>query len=112
MNEDRKKRGTAHSKFLTAVAISALFLSSGNAMATSSASAGISAVAEQQQTITVNGLVVDATGEPVIGASVVEKGTSNGIVTDLDGKFTLNVKPGATLKISFIGYQPQEVKAT
>lgn len=111
MNEDRKKRGTAHSKFLTAVAISALFLSSGNAMATSSASAGISAVAEQQQTITVNGLVVDATGEPIIGASVVEKGTSNGIVTDLDGKFTLNVKPGATLKISFIGYQPQEVKA-
>ncbi|WP_373837674.1 carboxypeptidase-like regulatory domain-containing protein, partial [Bacteroides heparinolyticus] len=112
MNEDRKKRGTAHSKFLTAVAISALFLSSGNAMATSSASAGISAVAEQQQTITVNGLVVDATGEPVIGASVVEKGTNNGIVTDLDGKFTLNVKPGATLKVSFVGYQPQEVKAT
>ncbi|WP_373798553.1 carboxypeptidase-like regulatory domain-containing protein, partial [Bacteroides heparinolyticus] len=112
MNEDRKKRGTAHSKFLTAVAISALFLSSGNAMATSSASAGISAVAEQQQTITVNGLVVDATGEPIIGASVVEKGTSNGIVTDLDGKFTLNVKPGATLKVSFVGYQPQEVKAT
>lgn len=112
MNEDRKKRGTAHSKFLTAMAISALFLSSGNAMATSSASAGISAVAEQQQTITVNGLVVDATGEPIIGASVVEKGTSNGIVTDLDGKFTLNVKPGATLKVSFVGYQPQEVKAT
>lgn len=112
MNEDRKKRGTAHSKFLTAVAISALFLSSGNAMATSSASAGISAVAEQQQTITVNGLVVDATGEPIIGASVVEKGTSNGIVTDLDGKFTLNVKPGATLKVSFVGHQPQEVKAT
>ncbi|MGI6814785.1 SusC/RagA family TonB-linked outer membrane protein [Bacteroides sp. KG123] len=112
MNENHKKRGTAHSRFLTAVAISALFLSSGNVTAASNVSTGISEVAEQQQSITVNGLVVDATGEPVIGASVVEKGTSNGIVTDINGKFTLNVKPGATLKVSFVGYQPQEVKAT
>ncbi|WP_373846042.1 carboxypeptidase-like regulatory domain-containing protein, partial [Bacteroides heparinolyticus] len=112
MNEDRKKRGTAHSKFLTAVAISALFLSSGNAMANPNTSTEVARVTEQLQTITVRGLIVDAAGEPVIGASVVEKGTSNGIVTDLDGKFTLNVKPGATLKVSFVGYQPQEVKAT
>lgn len=48
---------------------------------------------------------------PVIGASVVEKGTSNGVVTDLNGKFSLNVKPGATLIISFVGYKQQEVKA-
>lgn len=68
-------------------------------------------VTEQLQTITATGLVVDAAGEPVIGASVVEKGTTNGIVTDIDGKFTLSVKPGATLSISFVGYQPQEVKA-
>ena len=57
-------------------------------------------------------MVVDATGEPIIGASVVEKGTTNGIVTDIDGKFILSVKTGAILKISFVGYQPQEVKAT
>ena len=69
----------------------------------------LSAFAQQ---ISIKGHVVDATGEPVIGASVVEKGTTNGIVTDVDGKFTLSVKPGAILKISFVGYQPQEVKAT
>ena len=46
---------------------------------------------------------------PVIGASVVEKGTTNGVVTDFDGNFTLNVKPGATLVISYIGYTTKEV---
>lgn len=112
MNEDRKKRGLAHSKFLTVVAMSALFLSSGNVMATQVASDNVLEVTEQLQSINVTGLVVDATGEPIIGASVVEKGTTNGIVTDIDGKFILSVKTGAILKISFVGYQPQEVKAT
>lgn len=111
MNEDHKKRGTAYSKFLTAVAISALFLSSGNVMATSKATTGTPGVAEQLQSITVNGLVTDAAGEPVIGASVVEKGTTNGIMTDIDGKFTLNVAPNAIIQVSFVGYQTQEVKA-
>lgn len=69
-------------------------------------------VTEQLQTQIVNGLVVDVNGEPVIGASVVEKGTTNGGITDINGKFTLNVKPGSTLQISFVGYQTQEVKAT
>lgn len=111
MNEDHKKRGLANSKFLTAIAISALFLSSGNVMATQTASGNIPEVTEQLQTITITGLVVDAAGEPIIGASVVEKGTTNGGITNLDGKFTLNVKPGATLKISYVGYQTKEVKA-
>ena len=112
MNEDRIKRGLANGKYLTAVAISALFLSSGNVMATQTVSNSSLEVTEQMQTQTVTGLVVDAKGEAVIGASVVEKGTTNGIVTDLDGKFTLNVTPGATLQISFVGYQTQEVKAS
>ena len=112
MNEDRKKRGLSNSKFLTAVAISALFLGSGNAMATQAAKNDSYGVTEQLQSVTVTGLVVDAKGEPVIGASIVEKGTTNGGITDIDGKFTLNVGQGATLKISFVGYQPQEVKAT
>ena len=60
---------------------------------------------------TVSGHVKDDTGEDVIGASVMEKGTSNGTVTDFDGKFTLQCKSGTTLVISFIGYNPQEVKA-
>lgn len=63
----------------------------------------------QAQVIT--GLVVDTHGEPVIGASVVEKGTTNGTVTNLDGKFTLDVEPGATIQFSFVGYQTQEAKA-
>ena len=64
----------------------------------------------EQQSNKVTGIVNDEFG-PVIGASVVEKGTSNGVVTDLDGKFSLNVKSGATLIISFVGYKQQEVKA-
>ena len=62
-----------------------------------------------QQAKKVSGHIVDADG-PVIGASVVEKGNpKNGTVTDLDGNFTLNVKPGATLVVSYIGYKTQEV---
>ena len=63
----------------------------------------------QQATKKITGSVVDAMG-PVIGASVVEKGnTGNGVVTDFDGNFSINVKPGATLVISFIGYKTQEI---
>ena len=68
----------------------------------------VDAQAVQQQK-RVTGTVSDAMG-PVIGASVVEKGTSNGAVTDFDGNFTLSVKPGATLVISYIGYVTQEVR--
>ena len=63
----------------------------------------------QQATKKITGTVVDAQG-PVIGASVVEKGTTNGTVTDFDGNFSLNVKEGATIVVSFIGYETQEVK--
>ena len=58
-----------------------------------------------------SGVVLDETNEPVIGASVVQKGTTNGVATNLDGEFTVNVEPGATLVISYIGYTTQEVKA-
>ena len=61
---------------------------------------------------TVTGQVKDAAGEPVIGASVLINGTSNGTVTDLDGNFSVNVQPGATLTISYIGYQKQQVAAS
>ena len=62
----------------------------------------------QQATKKITGTVVDAQG-PVIGASVMEKGTTNGTVTDFDGNFTLNVHPGATIVISYIGYETQEI---
>ena len=58
----------------------------------------------------VSGKVVDATGEPVIGASVIVKGTSNGTVTDLDGKFEMpNVPSGSRLEISYVGYRTQNI---
>ncbi|WP_278564597.1 SusC/RagA family TonB-linked outer membrane protein [Prevotella melaninogenica] len=60
---------------------------------------------------TITGQVKDATGEPVIGASVLINGTNNGTVTDLDGNFSISVQPGATLTISYIGFQKQQVAA-
>ena len=63
-----------------------------------------------QQAKKVSGVIIDATGLPVIGANVLEKGTTNGVITDLDGNFTLNVKPGATLVVTYIGYQTQEIE--
>lgn len=61
----------------------------------------------QKQPLT--GVVLEANGEPVIGATVMEKGTSNGTSTDLDGKFALNVNPKGTLVISYVGYATQEI---
>ncbi len=59
----------------------------------------------------ITGIVVDETGETVIGASVIEKGTTNGTVTDFDGNFVIKVENGATLVISYIGYDKMEVAA-
>lgn len=61
------------------------------------------------QTKQVSGVVTDGTGETVIGASVLEKGTTNGTITDLDGKFILTVNDNAVLQISYVGYTTQEV---
>lgn len=69
---------------------------------------GIISVA-RQGTYHLTGTIVDGYGEPVIGANVVEKGTTNGTVTDIDGKFSLEVAPDAVLTISFIGYIPKEI---
>ena len=68
-------------------------------------------VAIQAQKTEASGTVVDATGEGVIGATVMEKGTSNGTVTDFDGNFTIKVNEGAILTISYIGYQTVELPA-
>ncbi|MFT4168179.1 MAG: TonB-dependent receptor [Dysgonomonas sp.] len=61
------------------------------------------------QTLTIKGVIKDVSGEPVVGASITETGTSNGIIADLDGNFTLKVSPKATLTISFMGYRTQTV---
>ena len=109
MNEDHKRRGFAYSKTLMTAAICALFLGGGSVMAHA---ADAPAVQEQQQTTNITVTIVDSKGEPIIGANVVQKGTTNGTITDVDGKATLNVKPGSTLQISFVGYQTQEVKVS
>lgn len=57
-----------------------------------------------QETKTIKGMVRDVTGEPLIGASVIEKGTNNGVITDVDGNFTLTVPADATLSIAYMGY--------
>lgn len=61
------------------------------------------------QTIEVRGTVSDASGMSIIGASVLEKGTTNGIITDFDGNFSLSVSPDATLSISYVGFKTQEI---
>ena len=74
------------------------------------ASAATESVASVQQTKQATGQVSDSQG-PLIGATVMEKGTQNGTVTDFEGNFSLNVKSGATLVISYVGYVSQEIKA-
>jgi TonB-linked SusC/RagA family outer membrane protein len=69
------------------------------------------AVQDVQQARKITGTVVDAQG-PVIGASVVVKGTTNGVATDFDGNFSLNANPGQTLVVTYIGYLDKEVKVT
>lgn len=64
----------------------------------------------KQQSKKIIGTVVDATGMPVIGANVMVKGTTNGTITDMDGKFSLEVEDGAVLQVSYIGFANQEIK--
>ncbi len=59
----------------------------------------------------VTGVIRDAQGEPLIGVSVVEAGTQNGVVTDVNGRYTLNVKRGAKLNVSYVGFEPQTINA-
>ena len=84
-----------------------------NATMATSAPAG-SALDTQvtQQGKVVTGTVVDEAGIPVIGANVIQKGTTNGVITDLDGNFSLEVPDGAVIEISYIGYTSQEITAS
>lgn len=95
------------------VSTSLMMLLTGGAWAvpTEGATSGVNAVTSiTQQHKTIKGVVKDATGEPVIGANVIVKGSTIGVITDLDGNFTLEVPANATLQISYIGYLPQEIK--
>lgn len=70
------------------------------------------AVQQVNQKLQISGTVIDETGEPMLGVSVIEVGTKTGIATDLDGNFTLSVPKGAQLQFSYIGYKTQTVTVT
>ena len=65
--------------------------------------------AQQQSKKTITGIIVDERGEPIIGANIIEKGTSNGTITDIDGNFSLNIDNNSSLRVSYIGYLEQEI---
>lgn len=70
---------------------------------------GMTSVFAQKQ-VNVSGRITDELNEPMIGVSVLEKGTTNGVITDLDGNYTLSVNEGSTIVFSYIGYVTQERK--
>lgn len=71
--------------------------------------ASITASAERMQKKVISGVITDKSGEAIIGANVIEKGTSNGTITDIDGNFSFQVEDNAVLQISYIGYISQEI---
>ena len=90
------------------VLLAALSLASGSPVAFDGLlSGGFTAVAQAQRA---TGTIVDETGEPLAGVSVIVKGKSGGVTTDLDGRFSINAKPGDLLRVSYVGYAPAEVK--
>ena len=95
-------------------AISCFFLVAGTGIQPALATTGITAINGielTQQNHTIKGKVTDSRGESIIGASVMEKGTSNGTITDLDGNFTLNVGPKAVLTVSYVGFKTIDIQA-
>jgi len=87
-----------------------LFICSFFSLAVSANVVSLETTTSQQQTIRITGVVTDSSGETVIGASVVEKGTPNGSTTNPDGAYALDVAPGATIEVSYIGYLPYSFK--
>ena len=104
-------RGTFSKRFLSAFAVTLLFSAGGSISAVANVPVvnDVYNVSEQLQAITIKGKVTDTKGEAIIGASILEKGTSNGVITDLNGGFTLTVKAKASLVISCIGYKTSTV---
>lgn len=102
---------TCFAKSSCIVLASAFFCTSLPALAASSTAGTNLAIQQQDQKL--KGQVIDAqTGDPVIGVNVLVKGTTNGTITDIDGKYLLNAPAGAILQISFIGYKTVEIAAT
>lgn len=111
MNENCE-RGYFQSKILITIVVASFFFGNTTASVIERYDKNNINRSEQVRLQKVKGQVVTADGEPVIGASILEKGTSNGVITDLGGNFVLNVNKNAVLVISYIGYKTQEIKAS
>ena len=107
MNAIQLTKKACASKFLAAFVCVACLCGSYAAYA----AVASSEAAEQASQVVASGVIVDAQGEPIVGASVVEKGTTNGVMADAEGKFSLQVKSDATLEISCVGFKTATVKA-
>lgn len=111
MNENYRKKAVNVKLIFAATAMATLALSAHSLKASAvPVDNFITPTAVQQQKTTVAGTVTDAAGEPIIGASIVVKGTSRGTVSDADGYFTLSAPQGTTLEVSCIGFEKKTIK--
>ena len=111
MNGNYRKKAVSVSLMAAATAMATLMMGSAKALAAETPADGSAMPAiVQQQKINVRGTVTDQQGEPIIGASIVLKGTSHGTVTDAEGHFSLAVTPGASIEVSCIGFEKRTVK--
>ena len=111
MNENYRKKAVNVRLIFAATAMATLALSAHSLKASAvPVDNFITPTAVQQQKTTVAGTVTDAAGEPIIGASIVVKGTSRGTVSDADGYFTLSAPQGTTLEVSCIGFEKKTIK--
>ncbi|PWG82255.1 SusC/RagA family TonB-linked outer membrane protein [Pararcticibacter amylolyticus] len=102
--------GSRTLKTITFLFIFSLLCASGKVFGLAGSSHGLSSPGEIKQPRSISGIVLDETGQPIIGASIKEKGTTKGTVTDVKGQFTLNAGENSLLEISYIGYVTQIVK--
>lgn len=106
-----KKNGNVKLYICLAAALCA-YLPTGVSMYAARAEKPSASNVYQQTRILVSGRILDSSGQPVPGASIIEKGTTNGVNTDIDGKFTISVKSGSSLEVSCIGYETVSVAAS
>ncbi|WP_185153948.1 SusC/RagA family TonB-linked outer membrane protein [Dysgonomonas sp. ZJ279] len=109
MNIPRKCRKTLPKKVLCVFAFGLIcsFIGSGYASAKPHLNSNV--MEQQQAKVTVQGKIIDEKGEALIGVSVVARGTTQGTITDIDGKYTINTTPDATLVFSYVGFHPQSI---
>ena len=110
MDKFAKRKKTASRRLFATTSVALCLLGGGFGLSEAHA-APIPHSTTTNATQTVSGTVVDMAGNPLVGANILEKGTKNGIVTDLDGRFSLKVANGAQLEISYVGYESTVVKA-